>query len=143
MKLLFYRMFTMVVCVALLTHILPCRSAAATATLTSDSRSRRPTGVVASHNFDHRSVGLMSGPGVGNVSDPAYRPLAFAALASGVAVSDTTAFEFPGEEDDHLVRDVTVFLIISAFVGYFLVKVFFSGDEEEVPDTGGGKEIPF
>ena len=60
------------------------------------------------------------------------------------ARSDTTGYEFPEDEDEnHLVRDITVFLIVATFLAFFIIKVWLEGDEEEdAPDTGGGKEIP-
>lgn len=59
------------------------------------------------------------------------------------AQPDTTEFEFPEEEKNHLVRDVTIFLIASAFVAYFIIKVFLEGDTEDVPeDEGNGKPTP-
>ena len=69
-----------------------------------------------------------------------------AEFLAGAALSDTTEVEFPGEGEEktskQLVKDITVFVIVSAFVGYFLVKVFLEGDEEETPDDDGGKIIP-
>ena len=56
---------------------------------------------------------------------------------------DTTDFEFPGEEKSHVLRDVSIFLIASAFAAYFIIKVFLEGDtEEETPDEGNGKPTP-
>lgn len=63
-------------------------------------------------------------------------------LGGGYAQPDTTEFDFPEEESKHLYRDITIFLIVSAFVGYFIVKVFLQGDTEEEPEETGGKKIP-
>lgn len=70
--------------------------------------------------------------------------LHISALALAQTEPDTTStFEFPEDENDNLVRDITVFVIVSAFVAFFLIKVFFEEDPpEEEPDTGGGKVIP-
>lgn len=46
------------------------------------------------------------------------------------------------EEGKHLYRDIGIFLIVSAFVGYFLVKVFLEGETEEQTTDDGGKDIP-
>lgn len=46
------------------------------------------------------------------------------------------------EEGKHLYRDIGIFLIVSAFVGYFIVKVFLEGETEETPPDDGGKGIP-
>ena len=61
------------------------------------------------------------------------------------AAADTTELEFPEEEEEkreHLIRDIGIFMVVSAFLAFFLVKVFLEGEEEERPDDGGGKEIP-
>lgn len=67
------------------------------------------------------------------------------AFFSGGAAADTTELEFPEEEDEshkHLVRDVGIFIVVSAFLAYFLVKVFLEGEEEEPPPEDNGKQIP-
>jgi hypothetical protein len=60
------------------------------------------------------------------------------------ALADTTEVEFPGEEDGekHLVRDVAVFIMVAAFVGYFIAEVFLKSEPDETTDDGGGKIIP-
>lgn len=65
-------------------------------------------------------------------------------LAAGAAYQqpDTTGFKFPEEENKHLIRDITVFVIVAAFVGYFLIKVFLEGDTEEEDVDTGGKKVP-
>ena len=64
-------------------------------------------------------------------------------MASSLAQPDSTEFEFPEKEEKHLARDITVFVIVSAFVAYFIIKVFLEGDkDEENTDDGGGKDIP-
>jgi hypothetical protein len=65
-------------------------------------------------------------------------------MAGGYAQPDTTGFDFPEEEEKHLVRDIAVFVIVSAFVAYFLIKVFLEGDTDEngTEDEGGGKPPP-
>jgi len=62
------------------------------------------------------------------------------------ALADTTEVEFPEEEEEkttkQLVKDIGTFVIVSAFVGYFIIKVFLEGDEEEPPSDDDGKIIP-
>jgi hypothetical protein len=58
------------------------------------------------------------------------------------AQPDTTGFQFPEEENKHLIRDITVFVIAAAFVGYFLIKVFLEGDTEEKEEERNGKDVP-
>ena len=61
------------------------------------------------------------------------------------AYADTTDLEFPEDEETNqknLVRDVGIFIVLSAFVGFFLIKVFLEGDTQQRPDDDNGKEIP-
>jgi hypothetical protein len=70
--------------------------------------------------------------------------LRFGALGYA-AEPDSTAdeFDFPDEEQSHLARDITIFVIVSAFVGFFLIKVFLEGDTDDSGgDDGGGKTVP-
>ena len=46
------------------------------------------------------------------------------------------------EKNGHLIRDISVFLIVSAFVGYFLIKVFIEGETTEPSSNNNGKVIP-
>ena len=79
----------------------------------------------------------------GSLDDETYLPLTFAALEAGTARADSTIFEFPEDENKHLVRDITVFIIASAFIAYFIVKVFIVDDTDDGGgDGGGGKTIP-
>jgi len=75
--------------------------------------------------------------------DPANL-LRFGALAYAAEPDSTEeGLEFPEEKESHLARDITVFVIVSAFVGYFIIKVFLEGDtDEETTDTPPGKQIP-
>jgi hypothetical protein len=62
-----------------------------------------------------------------------------------LAPSDTASQSatLPTEEKkNHLARDITVFVITSAFVGYFIAKVFIQGDTSSSPSSGNGKDIP-
>ena len=64
---------------------------------------------------------------------------------AGSAYADTTDLEFPDDEETNqknLVRDVGIFIVLSAFVGFFLIKVFLEGDTQQPPDDDPGKEIP-
>ena len=61
------------------------------------------------------------------------------------AFSDTTELDFPEDEEvnrKQLIKDIGVFVIVSAFVGYFIIKVFLEGDTEEPPADDDGKIIP-
>ncbi len=70
-------------------------------------------------------------------------PLRFGlALDNAYTEPDTTEFEFPEEEKKHLVRDVTIFVIASVFVAFFVIKVFLEGDTDEETPTNGGKDDP-
>ena len=74
-----------------------------------------------------------------------YGSLRYAVPVAGAyAQPDTTEFDFPEEEKKHLARDITVFVIVSAFVAYFIIKVFLEGDKDEnnTDDTGNGKPPP-
>ncbi|MCH7549755.1 MAG: hypothetical protein IH969_09520 [Candidatus Krumholzibacteriota bacterium] len=70
--------------------------------------------------------------------------LRFGAMAYS-AEPDSTGdeFDFPDDEEGHLARDITVFVIVSAFVAFFVIKVFLEGDTDDTgSDDGGGKDIP-
>ena len=67
--------------------------------------------------------------------------LAFGAL-NAYADPDTSEFEFPGEENEHLARDITVWVIAASFVAFFIVKVFIEDSDDEPEDTSPpGKQI--
>ena len=89
------------------------------------------------------SLASTAGPGVTPVRDPANL-LRFGALAYASEPDSTEeGLEFPEDEGSHLARDITVFVIVSAFVGYFIIKVFLEGDTDEETDTEPpGKVIP-
>jgi hypothetical protein len=54
--------------------------------------------------------------------------------------TETSLFE--EEEERNLIKEITVWVIGAAFVGYFIVKVFLEGDEEEPEEEEPRKEIP-
>jgi hypothetical protein len=61
------------------------------------------------------------------------------------APADTTELEFPIEEEEnrkHLIRDIGIFIVVSAFLAFFIVKVFIEEEEEAPPPEDPGKEIP-
>ena len=59
------------------------------------------------------------------------------------AYSDTTEYEFPEEEGKHLYRDIAVFVVVTVFLAFFIIKVFIEEDEPPEEDGGGGgKPIP-
>ncbi len=56
-----------------------------------------------------------------------------------------SVFDFPEEEkkNRHLARDITVFVIVSAFVAAFVIEVFLKGDTDTpVDNKPPGKTIP-
>jgi hypothetical protein len=76
-----------------------------------------------------------------SIVDSAVPELAFGALAA-TEPPDSSEFEFPDDGNKHLVRDITVWVIASAFVAYFIIKVFLEEDEDEPVDDGPpGKQI--
>jgi hypothetical protein len=79
-----------------------------------------------------------------SVGDPDVLPLRYTvSMGHTFAEPDTTDFEFPGEEKSHLIRDVTIFLIVAVFAAYFIVKVFLEGEtSDEVPEEDNGKPTP-
>jgi hypothetical protein len=54
----------------------------------------------------------------------------------------TETMLFEEEEERNLIKEITVWVIGAAFVGYFIVKVFLEGDEEEPEPDKPIKEIP-
>jgi len=68
--------------------------------------------------------------------------LAFGALEPAAAATDSTALLFPGDENDHLKRDVAVFIVVSAFVAIFIIKLFIEGDDPETPDEKTVRNTP-
>ncbi len=72
-----------------------------------------------------------------------FNSLRYDGWKAAFARSDSTGYEFPeDEDDDHLIRDVAVFVVVAAFLAFFIVKVFLEGDEADPPVDDGGKEIP-
>jgi hypothetical protein len=52
-------------------------------------------------------------------------------------------FFLPEETDrGKLYRDIAVFIIASAMVAFFIIKVFIEEDDEPAPDDDNGKDIP-
>lgn len=54
--------------------------------------------------------------------------------------TETVLFE--EEEERNLVKEITVWIIGAAFVGYFIVKVFLEGDTADEEEEKPGKVIP-
>lgn len=54
----------------------------------------------------------------------------------------TEAVLFEEEEERNLVKEIAVWVIGAAFVGYFIVKVFLEGDTDEPEEEKPKKEIP-
>jgi hypothetical protein len=72
---------------------------------------------------------------------PGAPVLALGAL-NAYADPDTSEFQFPEDDSETLVRDITVWVIASAFVAYFIIKVFLEEEDDEPEDEGPpGKRI--
>jgi len=124
------RLFVHVLCVAFLCLTYPgAKSPAAAA-----SRGATTSGEVA----------RLGGGGDGNEGFTLRGWQPTAQFMTGWALADTTEVDFPEEEEGqkHLVRDLGVFVMVAAFVGYFIAKVFLEGDAEETAPVDGGKDIP-
>ncbi len=64
-------------------------------------------------------------------------------VAAPPDTTDEDDFFLPEETDRRkLMRDITVFLIASAFVAVFIIKVFIEKDEEPEPVRPPGKSVP-
>ena len=58
---------------------------------------------------------------------------------------DTTDGDFvlPEEKSrSQLVKEIAVWVLVAAFVAFFIVKVFIQDDDEPADDGGNGKDIP-
>jgi hypothetical protein len=87
---------------------------------------------------------LPSTPEATSVAEAAAKgqPVLAMGALNAYADPDTSEFEFPEDENKHLVRDITVWLVAAAFVAFFIIKVFIEEDEEAPPDdTPPGKQI--
>jgi len=59
------------------------------------------------------------------------------------ADSTDAKFKFPDEKKKHLTRDITVFVIVSAFVAAFVINVFLRGNTDIPTDhSPPGKTVP-
>ncbi len=70
---------------------------------------------------------------------------ALPAVAHASEPPDSSEDEFflPKETDNKkLIRDITVFVIVSAFVAFFIIKVFIEKDEDPPPPDNNGKPLP-
>jgi hypothetical protein len=63
-------------------------------------------------------------------------------VAAPPDTGDDDFFLPPETDKKKLVRDVTVFLIVSVFVAYFIIKVFIEKDKETPPPAPNGKPVP-
>ena len=76
-------------------------------------------------------------------SQPPLSPAVTNALGFSSLLSDTTqSVYFDEEEERNLVKEMIVWFIGAAFVGYFIVKVFLQGDTDEEPPPPKGKQLP-
>lgn len=144
MPILLYRSFTLVValCIAAAGLVRPARGDAADlrGKATADAAAGRP--LLAATPAGSAPVAPMVP--VRAMTDAGVDALRFGAMSYALAQPDTVegGFEFPEEEKSHTVRDVAVFVIVSAFVAYFIIKVFLEGDEDEGTTDSGGKDVP-
>ncbi len=90
------------------------------------------------------SSGYAIKPHGGRLSVDAANALRYGAFGYAAQPDSTEdEFEFPEDEGSHLARDITVFVIASVFIAFFIIKVFLEGDTDETDNTdGGGKDIP-
>ena len=90
------------------------------------------------------SSGSAIKPHGGRLSVDAANALRYGAFGYAAQPDSTEdEFEFPEDKESHLARDITIFVIVSAFVAFFIIKVFLEGDTDETDSTdGGGKPIP-
>ena len=138
--------FLVVVCVV--SHGLPrCTPA----TPTSSASQALPPGAATSRQaaalhlptYSHgaASTSHVSSQTIADAVSAGQPVLAFGALNPS-AEPDTSEFEFPGEENEHLVRDIAVWVVVAAFVAFFIVKVFIEDSDDEPEDEGPpGKQI--
>jgi hypothetical protein len=74
---------------------------------------------------------------------PPISPAVAASLGFASLLSDTTQTLYVEEEEHrNLVKEIIVWFIGAAFVGYFVVKVFLQGDTDETPQPKQGKQLP-
>ena len=74
---------------------------------------------------------------------PQLSPAITNSLGFKSLLSDTTqAVYYEEEEQRNLVKEMIVWFIGAAFVGYFIVKVFLQGDTDEDPPATTGKQLP-
>jgi hypothetical protein len=146
MSILLYRSLTLLVACCLVATGLPRPSQADPSDLRGKSTASEAAGVPALATGP-RSAVASPVPGVmpaRALSDAGVDALRFGAMSYALAQTDTTegGFEFPEEEKSHVWRDVAIFVIVSAFVAYFVIKVFLEGDTDEGSGDDGGKDVP-
>lgn len=76
---------------------------------------------------------------------PASRSADLHGWSYSYALGDTTIYDFPEEDEKstlQLVKEVTLWLVIAGFVGFFIVKVFLEGDKDQPPPDNPGKPVP-
>jgi hypothetical protein len=72
--------------------------------------------------------------------DSGTRAIAFAVMEPDTATQSGQIIEVKKKRS--LASEIAVFVIVSAFVGYFIAKVFIEGDTETPPPTRKGKPLP-
>ncbi|MBU8922757.1 MAG: hypothetical protein KOO63_13140 [Bacteroidales bacterium] len=50
--------------------------------------------------------------------------------------------EIPQEKDTGMVKEIAMVAIVATFAFYIIYSMFYSSEDEEVDDGGGGKELP-
>ena len=76
-------------------------------------------------------------------SQPPLSPAVTNSLGFASLLSDTTQSVYIDEEEErNLVKEMIVWFIGAAFVGYFIVKVFLQGDTDKESPPSQGKPYP-
>lgn len=54
----------------------------------------------------------------------------------------TIEIEIEEKKESNIYKEIAMVAIVAGFVGYLVVTLFFSGDDEGDGEDGGGKELP-
>ena len=74
---------------------------------------------------------------------PLFSPVVTGSLVFASLQPDTSRTLYVEEEEErNLVKEMIVWIIGAAFVGYFIAKVFLQGDTDEEPPPKSGKQVP-
>ncbi len=136
------KFITFLVVVCIVGHGLPRRAPASQSlprgAATSGQAAAMPSSNTLRPVSSASSVSMRTVAGAVSAGQPV---LALGAL-NAYADPDTSEFQFPGEENEHLIRDIAVWVIVATFVAFFIVKVFIEDSDDEPEDnTPPGKQI--